>query len=383
MKIILSTPIYPPEIGGPATYTKELVERLHDTHQITIIAYTNNQKKIPGSKLISIDKQQKTIVRLWKFFIAIYKEAKSAEVLYVQNAMAAGFPTVLAAMLRNKPVILKFVGDEAWERATQHKKTTKQLQDFMKNPDGGLKINFMRYIQGWVLRHCDIVTTPSQYLGDLISKTYKLDPVKVKTNYNAAEHVTESPFPTQKKPHQIVATARLVEWKGIDGIIKAVALLRNEYPDISLIIHGDGPTRTSLEKLAISEKVSDCVEFTGNVSRTETLYTRKTSSIYILNSTYEGLPHTALTTFSAKIPIIATDIAGTNEAVYHEKSGLLIPPNDTHALANAIKRLFEDDKLQEKLIEGGSKILAEKFSWDAHIKNLNLFFKTVRRKPAD
>lgn len=377
MKIILATPIYPPEIGGPATYIKELVERLRDQHELTVVALSNNQNEIPGSKLLAIDKQNKLPVRLWLFFKTIYKASKDADLLYVQNAMAAGLPSVIAGKLRRKPVIIKFVGDEGWERAIQHKKTTKLLQDFLENPDAGFKINLMMFIQGWTLRNCTLITTPSQYLGELITKIYKLDPSKVVTNYNAAEQVTDSPFETEKKPHQLVATARLVEHKGIDGIIKAVKLLQEKYPDVSLIIHGDGPKRAELEKLAQDEGVADKITFTGNVSRTETFHTRKTSAVYLLNSTYEGLPHTALTSFSAKIPIVATDTDGTNEAVYHEESGLLVPKNNPEAVAKAVARLFEDQNLQDKVVAGGSKILAEKFSWESHLKTLNSFFKKV------
>ncbi len=103
----------------------------------------------------------------------------------------------------------------------------------------------------------------------------------------------------------------------------------------------------------------------------------------MLNSTYEGLPHTALTTFAAEIPMVATNIPGTNEAVYHEQSGLLIPPGDVEALSDAITRLFEDAKLRERLVAGGKKILGEKFSWEAHITTLEKTLQSVCTHPRD
>ena len=383
MRILIATPIYPPEIGGPATYTKELVERWHDTHEIIVVTFTNNTQALPGSVLISVDKQLALPVRLFKFFVAVYKASKNADVLYVQNAMAAGLPTVLAGMLRRKPVVLKFVGDEAWERATQHRKTQKRLQDFLDSPDAGFKINLMRMLQGWVLRRAQVVTTPSQYLGETIQKAYRLKPECVHTNYNAAESITKAPFPVEKNPHQLVATARLVAWKGIGDILRAIALLKEKYPDTTLIVHGDGPERENLEQLAADLGVSSEVKFTGNVSRTETWHTRKSSAAYILNSTYEGLPHTALTSFAAETPIVATDIPGTNEAVYHEKSGLLVPPENPQALADAIERIFTEPELSHTLVAGGRQILAEKFSWEAHLTSLYNLLKSVADKPID
>jgi glycosyltransferase involved in cell wall biosynthesis len=381
MKIVIASPIYPPEIGGPATYTKELAEKLSADHVCTIVAYTNNNQSVPGTTLVAVLKDLSLPMRLGKYFLALMKATKKSDVIYVQNAMAAGLPAVLVGMIQRKPVILKFVGDEAWERATQHKKTEKRLVEFLAKPDAGLRYSLMMWIQGWVLRHATIVTTPSKYLGNVIHATYRVLKNKLKTNYNAAEKTTAAPFATDVKKHQVATSARLVPWKGVDGILEAIKKLVVEYPDIHLVVNGDGPERNNLELLAEKLNIQKQVTFTGNVSRTETWHTRKESEVYVLNSTYEGLPHTALTSFAAEIPMIATDIPGTNEAVYNEKSGLRIPPNDSDALASAIKRVFEDKVLAQQLIEGGSKILTEKFSWEAHIKTLLDLFESTLTKP--
>jgi glycosyltransferase involved in cell wall biosynthesis len=200
-------------------------------------------------------------------------------------------------------------------------------------------------------------------------------------NYNTAVVDEEAVFSATKTPHQIVTTARLVEWKGIDGIVRAVALLKETFPDVKAVIAGDGPEEESLKKLATELGVADRITFTGRVSRAETWHLRKSSEVYVLNSTYEGLPHTALTSFAAGIPMVATDIPGTNEAVYHEKSGLLVPPGNPQALADAVARLFNDPALEAQLVAGAKKILEEKFSWDAHLKALFGFFESVRTHP--
>ena len=381
MKIIIATPIYPPEIGGPATYTKELCDRIHNDHKITVVAYTNSKEAFVGTKLVAISKQDPLPIRLFKYFIALWKASKEAELIYVQNAMAAGLPVALIKVFRKIPFVLKFVGDEAWERATQHHVTEKQLKEFLENPDGNIKIKIMMMIQGFVLRKASIVTTPSIYLGEAIRKAYNIKPEKVITNYNAAEENQILPFKSERKKHQIATTARLVAWKGIDGIIKAVALLKNKFPDIKLVVAGDGPEMENLKELTKKLDISKNVDLLGKISRAETWQLRKNSEIYVLNSTYEGLPHTVLTSFAAEIPTIATNIPGTNEAIYHEKTGLLVTPCDEKELATAITRLFEDKGLCQKLIQNGTNLLEEKFSWEKHIGTLNHFFQSALSKP--
>jgi glycosyltransferase involved in cell wall biosynthesis len=382
MKIVVATPIYPPEIGGPATYTKELCDRLHGEHELIVVTYTDNREVFPGTKLLAVSKRRPLPVRLVKYFWAIWHAAKGADVIYVQNAMAAGLPVALVAKLRRKPFVLKFVGDEAWERASQHKYTDKRLEEFLEHPEGPLRIHLMMWVQGFVLRRANIVTTPSEYLGKAIQKTYGLNPNKVVTNYNAGEETETLPFEPKPVKHQVVATARLVNFKGIDGLIRAIAILKKKYPDVKLACAGDGPEMENLQKLIKDLGVEKEVRLLGRVSRAETWQWRKNSEVYVLNSTYEGLPHTVLTSFAAEIPTVATDIPGTNEAVYDNDTGLLVPPGDDQALALAIGKLFDNPDLEKKLVQNAKKLLQTKFSWDSHLKELNRFFETVRAKPS-
>ncbi len=381
MKIILATPVYPPEIGGPATYTKELAVRLRDKHEIVIVAYASTSEIIPGTTLFIASKRRPLPLRLIKYTFDLFKASRGADVIYVQNAMAAGLPSVIVSKLRNIPLVLKFVGDEAWERASQHRRTTKRLEEFLAKPDGGFGTRVRMKIQGFVLRHCDVVTTPSAYLRDVIVQTYRIKNERAVVNYNAGGETETTPFSAKQIPHQIVTTARLVEWKGLDGIIRAVAILKKQFPDVRAVILGDGPEEENLKKLARELGVADSISMPGRVSRAETWHVRKSSEVYVLNSSYEGLPHTVLTSFAAQIPTVATNTSGTNEAVYDGESGLLVPVGDDQALANAIARLFNDPELRKKLVAGADKILAEKFSWDAHLKTLLGFFESVRSKP--
>jgi glycosyltransferase involved in cell wall biosynthesis len=270
MRIVLATPVYPPEIGGPATYTKELAERLHEAHEIVIVAYASTSENVPGTTLITVNKRQPLLVRLVKYTVKLFLATKGAGVIYVQNGVAAGLPALIVGKLRRIPVVLKFVGDEAWERATQLRLTQKSLEAFLKSPEGNFRIRLIMMLQGVVLRGVDAVTTPSKYLGEAIVEAYGIDPKRFHVNYNAAEAPDVLPFESQSVPHQVVVTARLVEWKGIAGVIRAVASLVDDFPDIQLLIAGDGPEEERLQQLVQKLSVGSHVTFLGRVSRAET-----------------------------------------------------------------------------------------------------------------
>jgi glycosyltransferase involved in cell wall biosynthesis len=379
-KLLIATPIYPPEIGGPATYTKELAQRLISQYDIEIVTFGNTLSSpvFPNTKLHLIDNGSIMPIRLIKIFFKLILIIRNFDIVYVQNAMAAGLPVAIVCFMFRKPFILKFVGDEAWERATQNKQTEKFLEDFLGQPEGNWKIRFFIKIQGFVLRRASIVTTPSQYLGEALVKNYKLKSERVVTNYNASESDDQMNGATVAKiPHQILTTARLTKWKGVDGILEAIKILKVKYSDIMCIVCGDGPELENLKCKAKELNVEHSVRFLGKVSREETFKRRKESTVYVLNSTYEGLPHTALTSFQAGIPIVATDTPGTNEAVYDEISGLLVPVNSPELLARSIERIFEDKNLSNKLVNGGTEILISKFSWQSHINNLNKMIESL------
>lgn len=381
MHVVLGTPIYPPEIGGPATYTREIAERLRGKVAFTVVAYADHATPVGDAKLVAVSKLSPMPVRLVRYFFALWGASRGADLIYVQNAMAAGLPAVLVSKLRGIPVLLKFVGDEAWERSSQRRETTLELQAFLAAPAPSWRIRLMRSIQGWVLRHATAVVTPSAYLREVLITYYRVRPEHAVVNYNAAEETEFNSFPVERKPHQIAVTARLVAWKGVAGIIRAVKILAARVPDVSLAIAGDGPEEKNLHALTKELELENRVYFLGRISRAETWHLRKSSGVYVLNSTYEGLPHTMLTSFAAEIPNVATDIPGTNEAIYHEDTGLLVKPGDDEALANAIERIFDDEALREKLIENGKKLLVKKFSWESHQARLLELFETLAHKP--
>ncbi len=384
MRILITTPIWPPETGGPATYTKELAQRLKSRYQITILAFADEPEIIDGVRLVSISKKTSLLIRQMRYLKAAMTLGKKADLRYAQNAMAAGVPSVIAARLLNKPLILKFVGDNAWESAFRNGQTKKLLEDFLRQPDAGFKNRLRMQIQRLTLRYANQIIVPSNYLGKILSLHYNIPINKIKTVYNAAEPDTDNPDEQIKPdPNQIITVARLVPWKGVDGIIRAVKILHQKIPDIKLVIAGDGPEMQHLKQLAELLSMQNNIKFLGNISKKETARWRRRSSVFVLNSSYEGLPHSVLSSFAIGIPVIATDIPGTNEAVYNEKTGIAVPPNNVQAIANAISRLLADTELGSQLAANAGRLLEEKFSWQAHLNLLGNLLKSLVSEPLD
>ena len=153
-----------------------------------------------------------------------------------------------------------------------------------------------------------------------------------------------------------------------------------KYPDANLVIAGEGPEMENLKNLTKELGLESSVEFLGKISRAETWQLRKNSSVYIINSTHESLPISVLTSLSSGIPIIATNVSGIREVVYHEKTGLLVESGDIEGIAKSIIRFFEDENLRKSVVENGKILLKERFSWEVHLSNLNKLLSDSLKK---
>ena len=152
-------------------------------------------------------------------------------------------------------------------------------------------------------------------------------------------------FPTvnskQSRTHKnilFVGTLRPV--KGVPNLLQALAQVRTKRDDWHLDILGDGPARIEYERLASSLRIDDKVCFHGLKRREEVAQFMRQAHIFVLSSLWENLPCVAIEAMASGLPIVAT-IAGGIPEIIHEEIGLLVPPNDTKCLAEALEHMLQ------------------------------------------
>ncbi len=120
MKIVIATPLYPPEIAEPAPYIKELAKRLAELHEVTIVAYARLPEKVPGVSIVVIDKRRPLPLRLLSYMQALWQAAKHADVVYVENGASVELPAGLISFFRKRLLIVHIGDRTAHERARTH-----------------------------------------------------------------------------------------------------------------------------------------------------------------------------------------------------------------------------------------------------------------------
>ncbi len=168
---------------------------------------------------------------------------------------------------------------------------------------------------------------------------------------------------TRPEVLRIGMVGRLGWKKGYPHALEAVALLRTRYPNLEVEIVGDGADRAELEALATRLALSDTVRFLGRREDVPDLLPRW--SIYALSSVIEGMPNALLEAMAAGLAVVSTTAGGCGEVVTDGETGLLVPPADPKALADALDRLLSDAPLRERLGRSARTRVLQEFSLDA------------------
>lgn len=125
MKIVLATPLYPPDISEPAPYIKELARRLAAEHEVTIVATSYLPEAVEGVRIEVVNKRRPLLLRLIALTLTLLREAKNANIVIVENGASTELAGGIAARLIRKPFIMH-IGD-----ATAHERTKLSARDRM------------------------------------------------------------------------------------------------------------------------------------------------------------------------------------------------------------------------------------------------------------
>lgn len=147
------------------------------------------------------------------------------------------------------------------------------------------------------------------------------------------------------------SVGRLSTEKGHDILLKAFALALKKVPDMRLVIVGDGSESENLKAITKRHEISEKVSFPGNTNDVRGFLSGM--DIFVLPSRYESQGIAAMEAMSAGLPVIASDVGGIPGIITDQVEGLLVNPEDTEALANAIEKLAEDTALRKKLAANG------------------------------
>jgi glycosyltransferase involved in cell wall biosynthesis len=278
-------------------------------------------------------------LRVIKTIWTIIWYARRADVIYLNGLALEGI--VATRLLSRRRVVVKVVGDLIWEKARNARAAQLDLDEFQR-AKLSLQWRTLRRLQGLYTGLADAVIVPSAYLGAIV-RGWGVNPVKIRVIHNAVP----LPPPGRIEPrYDLITVARLVPWKGIAELIEVAA--DNGW---SLRIVGDGPLMPELTRQAAASGAD--VSFAGHVASERICEELRSAHLFVLNSSYEGLPHVVLEAKAAGVPVVATAAGGTGEIMRHDVDGWIVPVGSRESLTHAIRHLLSHADVRARLAEQG------------------------------
>lgn len=178
----------------------------------------------------------------------------------------------------------------------------------------------------------------------------------------------------EERKKRMLLVALLDSKKGVPYLLEALAYLRKSRDDFVLDSVGDGPNRAEYENQVNKLGLADVVHFHGLKTKPEVAGFMKQSNFFVLPSLWENLPCVLIEAMASGLPIVATEVGGIPEII-NEKVGVLVPPKDVEALAEAIDYML--DHYQDYSTKEIAQYASERFSYETVGKQLLEIYEKV------
>jgi glycosyltransferase involved in cell wall biosynthesis len=334
MKLVIATPLYPPEIGGPATYAQFLFAALpKEGIEVELVKFSE-VRHLPK------------IIRHYAYYRRILRVAYNADVILALDPVSVGWPVMRAAQKARKPFVLKVVGDYAWEQGTQRFGVIQSLDEFVQTAKVPPRVRVLRRVQTRVAASAARVIVPSAYLKKIVA-AWGIPSEKIEVIYNGIELPEIQALKARPSGFLVVSSGRPVPWKGFEALKRVVA----HEPAWHLFI-------------------------ASGLSRTETLGWVKSADVFVLNSSYEGLSHALIEAMTLGTPVIATDAGGNAELVENGVTGLLVPLGNESALLAALKDI-EQNRVAARSRAVNAQTRMKKFSTETMLRETATLLKKI------
>jgi len=211
----------------------------------------------------------------------------------------------------------------------------------------------------------DLVTTISQGIASELTSLYAIPKHKLQVIPNPVDVARITALGSAKLEHPwfqlglpvLVAAGRLHPQKGFAYLIRAFAIVRNAFP-CRLVILGEGPQGPDLEQLVVGMRLSDDVALVGFQDNPYN-YMRN-AGVFVLSSLYEGFGNVLVEALALGVPVVATCCpVGPEEIITDGLTGVLVPPADENALAEAVLKVLKDAELRRRLSANGPRRAAD------------------------
>jgi len=373
MNIVITTGIFPPESGGPATYAPKLAEGLVQAgHTVTVITLSvASQHKLDNEydfAVVRIARGSK-LSNYLRYARAVFFHTKTADMTYSLSYFSLGFIVSLVALLRRTPYVVRIGGAYLWEHFYLYNNDPIPLRDFYDQKlyrQYPLRFRILRHVLGWART----VVFNSKPQAEMYHAAYNLTKSMISVIPNPVPETDFGGQRTQPKK-EIVFAGRFVPMKNIDTLVHAFK--QADLPDYNLTLIGDGPHKPTIARLVDELGLRDRVTFVDNLPQ-DTLFTRIANTrLVVLPSWTDICPNFIFECTQMNIPFVVTE---ENFLPFRDQIPNMINPRSVNDLADTLQRLTRDEDAYQKHVQAIESITFD-FTWSDVIDDHRALFNEI------
>jgi glycosyltransferase involved in cell wall biosynthesis len=359
MNILITVGIFPPDIGGPASFVPKISDFLIENgHNVKIICLSEDGSIHTEDNLdvIRIKRSNNLPIRWIKTIYQIVKNGRRRDLIFVNGL---GVESTIANLILRKKLIRKIVGDPVWERAYNQKRTNESFDEFQNNKHSFI-IEIQKLLRNWSINSAELVVTPSDHLKSFVSGIGFNNKI-LKIN-NGVDITDIKRANVHKVDINLIIISRLVVQKNISIVIEAMKLLDNT--NLKLRIIGEGGEFDKLESKIQDLNLQNRVQLVGKIDNRRISQFLLTADIFIQASEYEGLPHSVLEAINYEVPILSTEAGGCKDLLNDGERGFIIPmPPDKKIIAENISFMIKNKAEATKRAAEAKAFITKKYNF--------------------
>ncbi len=360
VRVAVVAPYYHPRIGGLEKYAQEVVQALHDSPRHDVVVLCTNESR----RTVVESQDGITVVRLptlltlsnspfhpcWPILLRRLFRRLTIDVVHA-HAPVPGLADVAAFVAGTRPVVLTYHSGSLL-------KGVRWIDPFLS-----------LYEKHWLPR----VFNRCAALGAVspVSKCYETGRAVLLPP--GVDVTTFSPAPGRQRRESTVLYVGRIDrssrWKGLDVLFQSMALLRSEVPELRLNMVGAGDAVPLLQSLARQLEIDDIVRWNGALHGKALVEEYRRAGVVVLPSTTEceSFGMVLIEAMACGRPVVGSNVGGIPFVIRPEIDGLLVPPGEPKALADACRSILLDPELAENLGTQGRRIAEERWDWSKRL----------------
>lgn len=346
-------------LGGQAVQANRLISHLSQEQDFEVSFLPHNPRLSGPLRLLQSIKYVRTIVTSLIYCATLIRQIPKYDVIHVFSASYFSFllapaPAILIARFFGKAAILNYRSGEAEDHLRRWPRTAIPILNMAK-----------------------ALIVPSQYLVDVFRKFgLHADPIANLVDFGSFKFKERRPLLPR-----FLTNRNLYPLYNVACVLRAFRMIQQKFPDATLKIAGNGQERTHLEAMARELELRN-VDFLGHVPPEKMSELYDEAHIFLNGSNIDNLPGSILDSFASGLPVVTTSAGGIAYIVAHERTGLLVPRNDSEAMAASAVRLLESQEFASSIVRNAHEA-CQAYTWPAvREKWLSLYRRLAERTVA-